>query len=79
MLASDQFDALTPPAAEQAQAAVVGKSLKALAKLNGLLLKAARTNDTQQFQAVTAAEQQISTQVQGVMRAYGMTSVCGAS
>jgi len=78
-LASSQFSALTPPAAEQAQAAVVGKSLKALAKLNGMLLKAAKTNDSQQFTAVSTAEQQISSQVQSVMRAYGMTSICGAT
>ncbi len=76
--ASDDFDALQPPLAEQQQATLVARALRAQAKVNTLLLTAAKKNDTQNFVATTEAIKQLSPQVQAVMRAYGMT-VCGAA
>ena len=77
-IAGDQVTALTPPAGEKPQATAIAKSLKNIARLNGMLIKAARTNDSTQFTAVSTAEQEFASQAQAVMRAYGMTTVCGA-
>ena len=75
--ASKRFAAEKPPAAEAAQAALIGRALAALAKGNGLLLEAARSDDPQAFAVATQALQQVTPQLQGLMRDYGMT-VCGA-
>ena len=75
--ASDRFAAQKPPAAEVATAALIGRALKAQAKGNQLLLDAARSDDPQAFGVATQALQQVTPQLQSLMRDYGMT-VCGA-
>jgi hypothetical protein len=76
--ASDRFSEVKPPAAEAAQAALIGRALKAQATGNDLLLKAARSDDPQAFGVATEALKQVTPQLQSLMRAYGMT-VCGAA
>ena len=75
--ASDRFAAEKPPAAEAATAALIGRALQAQAKGNKLLLDAARSDDPQAFGVATQALQQVTPQLQALMRDYGMT-VCGA-
>ena len=75
--ASKRFADQKPPASDAAQAAVVGRALTALAKGNALLLDAARSDDPQAFAVATQALQQVTPQIQGLMRSFGMT-VCGA-
>jgi len=75
--ASRRFAETKPPASEAAQAALIGRALTALAKGNALLLQAARSDDPQAFAVATQALQQVTPQLQGLMRDYGMT-VCGA-
>jgi hypothetical protein len=75
--ASKRFAEVKPPASEAAQAALIGRALAALAKGNGLLLDAARSDDPQAFAVATQALQQVTPQLQSLMREYGMT-VCGA-
>ncbi len=76
--ASKRFDAVDPPAGDEAQAALIGRALKAQATGNKLLLEAAEADDPQQFGIATEALQQITPKLQELMRQYGMT-VCGAA
>ena len=75
--AARRFAEQKPPPAEAAQAALIGRALAAQATGNALLLKAARSDDPQAFAVATQALQQVTPQLQGLMRSYGMT-VCGA-
>lgn len=77
-LASERFAKEKPPAAEAATAALIGRALQAQAKGNALLLDAARSDDPQAFGVATQALQQVTPQLQSLMRDYGMT-VCGAA
>ena len=72
-----RFAKQKPPPAEAAQAALIGRALAAQATGNALLLKAARSDDPQAFAVATQALQQVTPQLQSLMREYGMT-VCGA-
>lgn len=76
--ASQRFDDVKPPAAEAAQAALIGRALKAQVTGNQLLLQAAEADDPQQFGVATQALQQVTPKLQELMRQYGMT-VCGAA
>lgn len=76
--ASRRYDAVKPPAAEVAQAALIGRALKAQVTGNQLLLQAAEADDPQQFGIATEALQQVTPKLQALMREYGMT-VCGAA
>jgi hypothetical protein len=75
--ASDRFAKAKPPADEAQTAALIGRALQAQAKGNALLLQAARKDDPQAFGVATQALQQVTPQLQSLMRDYGMT-VCGA-
>ena len=75
--AAKRFAEEKPPASEAQQAALIGRALSALAKGNALLLDAARSDDPQAFAVATQALQQVTPQLQSLMREYGMT-VCGA-
>lgn len=76
--ASERFDAVKPPPAEAAQAALIGRALNAQLTGNQLLLDAAKADDPQQFGVATQALQQVTPKLQELMRQYGMT-VCGAA
>lgn len=76
--ASRRYDAIPPPKGEEAQAALIGRALKAQATGNDLLLQAAEADDPQQFGVATQALQQVTPKLQAAMREYGMT-VCGAA
>jgi hypothetical protein len=76
--ASRRFDDVEPPAAEAAQAALIGRALKAQVTGNQLLLQAAEADDPQQFGVATQALQQVTPKLQAAMREFGMT-VCGAA
>ena len=76
--ASRRFDDVKPPAAEEAQAALIGRALKAQLTGNELLLKAAKADDPQEFGVATEALGQVTPKLQALMREYGMT-VCGAA
>lgn len=76
--ASRRFDAVDPPAADAAQAALIGRALQAQVTGNQLLLQAAEADDPQQFGVATQALQQVTPKLQALMREYGMT-VCGAA
>ncbi len=76
--ASDRFAALKPPTAEAQEAELIGRALKAQAKGNDLLLKAARKDDPVEFGVANEALKQVTPKYQELMRSYGMT-VCGAA
>jgi hypothetical protein len=76
--ASRRYDAIDPPAGQEAQAELIGRALKAQAKGNQLLLDAAEADDPQQFGVASQALAQVTPKLQALMREYGMT-VCGAA
>ena len=77
--ASSRYNAIHPPAAERPHAALVGRVLSGQAKLDALLLAAAKSNSASKFSAVEGAITQYAQQAQTLMRAYGMTQICGAA
>lgn len=76
--ASRRYNALKPPAAETAQAAVIGRGIQAQVTGNDLLLKAALADDPQQFGVAQQALAQVMPQIQAVMRGFGMKA-CGVA
>lgn len=76
--ASRRYNALRPPAADTAQAAVIGRGIRAQVTGNDLLLKAAVADDPQQFGVAQQALAQVMPQIQAVMRGFGMKP-CGVA
>jgi hypothetical protein len=77
--ASRHYDAVHAPAAERPHAALIGRVLRGQARLDALLLAAARKNSPSEFSAVEGAIAKYSQEAQLYMRAYGMTQICGAA